>query len=181
MIQSCDTHYKHLFFSYSHLSHVLIWLSAKWILVFNRLLAYPLFEKNQLAHFLDLIFFLYHPKNYLHEDSFHIGLIWLHIFRKFHIIAYNCIYIHFYCYMSLKIDSILILASSSNYLEWEQQIKHFLQSEDLFSHIEEDEINSNALWPASYPLILAKNSTAAKCTKFRNWWKDDAYTMLIIK
>ena len=58
--------------------------------------------------------------------------------------------------MSLKIDSIPILAGS-NYLEWEQQIKHFLQSEDLFSHIEDDEINLNAPWPASYSPVPAEN------------------------
>ena len=33
--------------------------------------------------------------------------------------------------MSLKIDSIPTLVGSSNYAEWEQQIKRFLQSEDL--------------------------------------------------
>ena len=52
--------------------------------------------------------------------------------------------------MSLKIDSIPILAGSSNYAEWEQQIKRFLQSEDLYSHIEGDEANPNGPWPASF-------------------------------
>jgi len=51
--------------------------------------------------------------------------------------------------MSLKIDAIPILAGASNYPEWEQQIKRFLQSEDLYSHIEGDENNPNAAWPAS--------------------------------
>ena len=83
--------------------------------------------------------------------------------------------------MSLKIDSIPILAGSSNFAEWEQQIKQFLQSEDLYSHIEGDEANPNAPWPASFPPILAENPTAAKRTEFRNWQKDDVRAMLIIE
>jgi hypothetical protein len=83
--------------------------------------------------------------------------------------------------MSLKIDSIPILAGSSNYPKWEQQIRRFLQSEDLYSHIEGDEDNPNAPWPASYPPVLPENPTAARRTEFRNWWKDDARTMLIIE
>ena len=83
--------------------------------------------------------------------------------------------------MSLKIDSIPTLVGSSNYAEWEQQIKRFLQSEDLYSHIEGDEIDPNAPWPASFPPILPDNPTAAKRTEFRNWWKDDARTMLCIE
>jgi len=58
--------------------------------------------------------------------------------------------------MSLKVDAIPILAGSSNYSEWEQQIKHFLQSEDLYSHIEGEEDNPNAAWPASYPQFFPK-------------------------
>ena len=83
--------------------------------------------------------------------------------------------------MSLKINSIPILAGSSNFAEWEQQIKQFLQSEDLYSHIEGDDANPNAPWPASFPPVLAENPTAAKRTEFRNWWKDDARAMLIIE
>ena len=83
--------------------------------------------------------------------------------------------------MSLKIDAIPILAGSSNYPEWEQQIKRFLQSEDLYSHIEGEENNPNAPWPASYPPILPDNPTTARRTEFRNWWKEDARTMLIIE
>ena len=71
--------------------------------------------------------------------------------------------------MSLKIDIIPILAGSSNYSEWEQQIKRYLQSEDLFS------------WPASFPPVLPDNPSAAKRTEFRTWWKDDARAMLIIE
>jgi len=70
--------------------------------------------------------------------------------------------------MSLKIDAIPILAGSSNYPEWEQQIKRFLQSEDLYSHIEGEENNPNAPWPASYPPILPDNPTTARRTEFRN-------------
>ena len=64
--------------------------------------------------------------------------------------------------MSLKIDSIPILAGSSNYAEREQQIKRFLQSEDLYSHIEGDEVNPNAPWPASFPPVLPDNPSAAR-------------------
>src|ERR1700678_540045 len=83
--------------------------------------------------------------------------------------------------MSLKIDSIPVLAGSINYPEWEQQIQRFLQSEDLYSHVEGDEDDPNAPWPASYPPVLPDNPTAARRTEFRNWWKDDARTMLIIE
>ena len=83
--------------------------------------------------------------------------------------------------MSLKIDAIPVLAGSSNYSEWEQQVKRFLQSEDLYSHIEGDEDNPNAPWPASYPPVLADAPTATKRAEFRNWWKDDARAMLIIE
>ena len=83
--------------------------------------------------------------------------------------------------MSLKIDSIPILAGSSNYPEWEQQIRRFLQSEDLYSHVEGDEVNSNAPWPASFPPVLPENPNAARRAEFRNWWKDDARAMLIIE
>ena len=83
--------------------------------------------------------------------------------------------------MSLKIDAIPILAGASNYPEWEQQIKRFLQSEDLYSHIEGDENNPNAAWPASYPPVLADNPTAARRAEFRTWWKEDARAMLIIE
>jgi hypothetical protein len=81
--------------------------------------------------------------------------------------------------MSLKIDSIPVLAGSSNYPEWEQQIRRFLQSEDLYSHVEGDEVNPNAPWPASFPPVLPENPSAARQTEFRNWWKDDARAMLI--
>ena len=91
-------------------------------------------------------------------------------------------YIYTFHYkMSLKIDSIPVLAGSINYPEWEQQIRRFLQSEDLYSHVEGDEDDPNAPWPASYPPVLPDNPTAARRTEFRNWWKDDARTMLIIE
>jgi gag-polypeptide of LTR copia-type len=51
----------------------------------------------------------------------------------------------------------------------------------LYSHIEGDEINPNAPWPASFPPVLAENPTAAKHAEFRNWWKDDARAMLCIE
>ena len=56
-----------------------------------------------------------------------------------------------------------------------------LQSEDLYSHIEGDEVNPNAPWPASFPPVLADNPTAAKRAEFRNWWKDDTRAMLCIE
>ena len=87
----------------------------------------------------------------------------------------------YHCIMSLKIDVIPTLAGSSNYPEWEQQIRRFLQSEDLYSHIEGDENNPNTAWPASYPPVLPENPSVARRTEFRNWWKDDARAMLIIE
>src|ERR1700679_4241632 len=87
----------------------------------------------------------------------------------------------YHCIMSLKIDMIPTLAGSSNYSEWEQQIRCFLQSEDLYSHIEGDKNNLNAAWPASYPPVLPENPSVARKTEFRNWWKDNARTMLIIE
>lgn len=55
--------------------------------------------------------------------------------------------------MFLKIDTISILAGSSNYPEWEQQVRQFLQTEDLDLHIEGEENNLNAPWPA-FPFSL---------------------------
>ena len=48
-------------------------------------------------------------------------------------------------------------------------------------HIEGDKDNLNAPWLASYPPILADNPSVACRTKFRNWWKDDTRTMLVIE
>src|SRR5271168_2558775 len=87
----------------------------------------------------------------------------------------------YHCIMSLKINVIPTLAGSSNYPEWEQQIRRFLQSEDLYSHIEGDENNPNTAWPASYPPVLPENPSVARRTEFQNWWKDEARAMRIIE